>query len=169
MTRTVRLVALLALLLLPTAAAEAAEHRLGIGQLYWRSIEDVADAGVEDDGTATFLTYQYVPAGIFRLEVDLEYYPKGFGGAESEAYAPVGMVLVEFGLYAGVGAGITLADDFGSNASEPFYVARVGWDFQLIPRLHLDVNANYRSNTFSELREYDSDSITLGAAARLAF
>src|SRR5687767_2004964 len=68
------LVALLVTLVFPLASAGAAEHRLGLGAHYWRSLDDLGDAGLEEDGVAPFLTYQYVPEGIFRLELDLEYY-----------------------------------------------------------------------------------------------
>ena len=152
-----------------TVARAETEHRYGIGQLYWQSLDDIAERGLEEDGTAPFLTYQYVPDGIFRLELDLEYYKDGFGGSDSAAYAPVGFVLVEFGIYAGLGVGVTVSDGLDDNISDPFYAARVGWDFQLIPRLHFDVNANYRADTFKELEDYDQDSITLGAAVRLEF
>ena len=77
-------------------------------------------------------------------------------------------MLVEWGLYGGVGVGVTISDTLDDNVSDPFYAARLGWDFQVLPRLHVDVHANYRANTFAELEDYDSDSITLGAALRVA-
>jgi hypothetical protein len=151
-------------------AAGAAEHRIGIGGNYWRALDDLdaSDLDVDEDGIAPYLSYQFVPAGIVRFELDLEYYADGFGGATGSAYAPVAFVLVEFGLYAGVGIGVTVSDDLDDNVSDPFYAARVGWDFQILPRLHVDLNANYRTNTFADLDGYDSDSITLGAAVRVA-
>jgi hypothetical protein len=151
------------------SGARAAEHRLGLGAFYWRSTHDLSAIGLEDNGFAPAITYQYVPAGIFRFEGDLEYYGNGFGGSSSSAYAPVGFVLVEFGIYAGVGVGFTISDDLSGNTSKEFYAARVGYDFQLVPRLHFDINANYRANTFHGLHEYDTDGITFGAAARVAF
>jgi hypothetical protein len=151
------------------AGAGAAEHRIGVGQLYWRSLDDLGELNLEDDGAATYLSYQYVPEGIFKVEVDLEYYSQGFAGSTSAAYSPVLFLLAEFGLYGGLGVGVTVSDGLTDNISDPFYAARLGWDFQLLPRLHLDVNANYRAGTFQELRDYDQDSITLGAAARVAF
>ena len=153
------------------AAAQAAEHRFGVGGNYWRALDDLdaSDLEVDEDGIAPYFTYQYVPAGIFKLELDVEYYEGGFGGSTDAAYVPVGFVLVEFGLYAGVGAGVTISDGLSDNVSDPFYAARLGWDFQVVPNLHVDLNANYRANTFSELEDYDSDAITLGAAVRVAF
>ena len=110
----------------------------------------------------------FVPAGVVKLELDLEYFEAGFGGSTSEAFAPAAYVLVEWGLYGGVGVGVTISDTLDDNVSDPFYAARLGWDFQVLPRLHVDVHANYRANTFAELEDYDSDSITLGAALRVA-
>jgi hypothetical protein len=150
-------------------AAGAAEHRFGFGGHYWRAVDDLAsDLEVEEEGVAPFLTYQFVPAGIFKLELDLEYFEEGFGGSTSEAFAPSAYVLVEWGLYGGLGVGVTISDGLSDNVSDPFYAARLGWDFQVLPRLHVDVNANYRANSFAELEEYDTDSITLGAAVRVA-
>ncbi|HVS04329.1 MAG TPA: hypothetical protein VMT16_16310 [Thermoanaerobaculia bacterium] len=158
----------LAVALLP-AAAGAAEHRFGVGVHYWRAVDDLADEGfdIDEDGLAPYLTYQLVPAGIFRFEVDLEYFEKGFGGATSAAFAPVVYLLVGGGIYGGVGIGVTLSDDFEDNVSDPFYAARVGLSLQLLPRVHLDVNANYRADAFAELEEADTDAITLGAAVRV--
>jgi hypothetical protein len=168
--RKILLPTLLATLLLPAAAA-AAEHRIGIGGHYWRALDDldVANLEVEEEGLAPFLTYQWAPEGIFRLELDVEYFEAGFGGATEAAVAPVGFVLIELGLYGGVGAGVTISDGIDDNISEPFYVARLGYDFAVLPHLHVDLHANYRANSFAALEDYDSDSITLGAAVRVAF
>ena len=168
--RALRVLLLGAVIALGAAShASAAEHRFGLGELYWRSLDDLSAAGLKDNGVAPYLTYQYVPEGIFRAELDLEYYRKGFGGSDSAAYSPVAFVLVEFGLYAGVGVGVTISDGLSNNVSDPFYAARLGYDFQLVPRLHFDVNANYRADTFKGLKGYDQDSLTFGAAARVAF
>ena len=152
-----------------TGGARAAEHRFGFGGHYWRALDDVAEElDVEEEGVAPYVTYQFVPAGIVKLELDLEYFEAGFGGSTSEAFAPAAYVLVEWGLYGGVGVGVTVSDTLDDNVSDPFYAARLGWDFQVLPRLHVDLNANYRANTFAELEDYDTGSITLGAAVRVA-
>jgi hypothetical protein len=151
-------------------AARAAQHRFGIGGHYWRALDDidVDDLRVEEDGVAPYFTYQYAPEGIFRLELDLEYYEAGFGGSTDDAVSPLAFVLVELGLYGGLGVGVTISDGLSDNVSDPFWVARLGYDFAVLPRVHVDVNANYRANTFEGLEDYDSDSITLGAAVRFA-
>ena len=170
--KTILAVALFALCWLGGAAAMAgaAEHRFGVGGNYWRALDDLdaSDLEVDEDGIAPYVTYQFVPAGLVRFELDVEYYEAGFGGSTDAAYAPVAFVLVEFGIYGGVGVGVTVSDGLSDNVSDPFYAARLGWDFQVLPRLHVDLNANYRANTFSGLEDYDSDTITLGAAVRVA-
>jgi hypothetical protein len=172
----VRSFCLAALLAGATAGgAGAAEHRLGLGYLYWQALDDIESARIEEDGAAPFLTYQYVPEGIFRLELDLEYYADGFGGSDEPTYSPSVYALVEFGLYAGVGAGFTASSYDGGGVLDfvydPFYVVRLGWDFQVVPRLHVDLHANYRVGGLraSASEDLDSDSVTLGAAARVAF
>jgi hypothetical protein len=166
-TRRILVAALLGALAIVGQAR--AEQRFGLCALYWRSVHDVSGAGLDSNGAAPCVTYQYAPAGIFRFEGDLEYYHNGFGGSNEAAYTPVVFALAEFGIYAGVGAGVTVSNGFDNHHSDPFYVGRVGYDFQLIPRLHFDINANYRANSFKGLKEYSTDSITFGAAARVAF
>ena len=55
----------------------------------------------------------------------------------------------------------------------PFYAFRVGLDIPLLPILHLDINANYRFENWDNLdtagTRVNTDTVTLGAAARLAF
>lgn len=155
-------------LLAGSVPAEAAEHRIGFGFNYWRALDDVVedDFDLDEDGLAPYLTYQLVPAGLFRFEADLEYFERGFGGSTAEAYSPQVFVLLGGGFYGGVGVGVTYSSDLPDDVSDPFYAARVGLDFVLLPRIHLDVNLNYRANTFSSLDQASSDTITLGAAVR---
>ena len=56
----------------------------------------------------------------------------------------------------------------GSNWSDPFYALRVGLDIEVLPAIHLDINANYLFDAFDEIDGADEDSITLGAIARIA-
>jgi hypothetical protein len=162
------LAALLGLLLLP-ASADAGEHRLGLGAHFWKTVDDLADDfgdDVEEDGFAYVLSYQYLPAGLFRFEIDLEVADEGYGGAADTAYSPVVFVLVGRSLYGGVGVGVTFSDTFEDDVSDPFYAARVGYEFTLLPGVHLDLNANYRADAWSELDQADTDAVTLGALVR---
>jgi hypothetical protein len=152
------------------ALAAAGEHRIGFGYHYWKTVDDLDDLNdIEDEGYATVVSYQYLPGGLLRFEADVEYYPDGFGGTTESAYAPQIYVLVGRLVYAGVGVGVTQSDGFasGDEWSDPWYAARAGLDILLLPRLHLDINANYRVDAFEELEEVDTDALTIGAALRL--
>jgi hypothetical protein len=162
------LVILAGLSALSAGAAHAADHSLGLGVHYWRAVKDL-DSSFDRSGAAGMFSYQYIPAGLFKLEVDLEYFPKGFGGADDTAWSPQVYVLLGNRLYAGVGAGVIYSQGFSDEFSDVFYAARIGTDFALLPRTHLDVNANYRFKDWNQLDQADTDTITLGAVLRIRF
>jgi hypothetical protein len=163
------------------AAPAAAEHRLGFGFHYWKTIDELVDDGsdafdeIEDDGLSQVFSYQYVPGGLIKFEVDLEYFDKGFGGATGASWSPQVWVLAGSSIYGGVGVGVTYGKNEGfadwdeAEFSDPYYAARAGFDLLLLPRLHLDIGANYRFDAWSELEDADTDTLTLGAVARFAF
>lgn len=160
--------ALILALAIPGLAA--AEHRIGFGYHYWKTVDDLDDfSDIEDDGYATVISYQYLPGGLIRFEFDLEYFPDGFAGSSEKAYSPQAYVMVGRFFYAGVGVGVTQSDGFadGDEWSDPWYAARAGIDMLLLPKLHLDINANYRADAFKELEEADTDALTFGASLRL--
>lgn len=167
------LAALLLATLLSPGIVEAGEHRLGVGAHFWRTVDDIADdildspfGDIEDDGFAWVVSYQYVPKGLFRLELDVEYYDGGFAGSPDSSYSPTGFILFGGNLYAGVGIGFTFSSGLEDDVSDPFYVARVGWELDLLPGISVDINANYRADAFNDLDEASSDAITLGAILR---
>lgn len=150
--------------------ATAGEHRIGFGYHYWETIDDLGDLGdIEDDGFAKVISYQYLPGGFLRFEVDLEYFDDGFAGSSDTAYSPQVFALVGRFLYAGVGVGITHSNGFasGDDWSDPWYAVRAGVDLLLLPKLHLDINANYRADAFEDLDRAKSDALTVGASLRL--
>lgn len=152
-----------------SAPAEAAEKRLGFGVHYWRTVDDLDDEGVddiEDDGVSYLGSYQVLPGGLLSFELDLEYFEEGFGGSTDSVFSPQAFVLIGHGLYAGVGVGVSYSSGFEDDFSDPFYLARVGFNMELLPKLFLDINANYQANAFNELDEADTDAITLGALLR---
>ncbi len=154
--------------LVAATPASAAEHRFGGGIHYWRTLDDLEDDfALEDSGTAYVLSYQILPAGIFRFEGALEYFPEEFGGAEQEVFSPQVYILVGHGLYAGVGTGVLYSSDLEDDVSDPFYALRGGFELTLIPRVHLDLNANYRAEAWNELGNVDVDTLTLGAQVRI--
>lgn len=157
--------------LLGGQSAAQAEVRVGGGIHYWTALDDIEvdDVDIDDSGTSFLASVQWVPGGLFKLEGNLEYFTEGFGGGDSDAWAPQAFVLVGSGLYGGLGIGTTYNDELeGSNWSDPFYTARVGLDIEVLPTIHVDINANYLFNAFSEIDGADEDSITLGAIARIA-
>lgn len=156
------------------AAAPAAgqvEHRLGAGVHYWRAVGDLAREGfdIDRDGLVPVISYQLVPRGLLYFELDLEIFRSGFGGATSSAVAPSAYVLIGRGFYGGVGIGVTLASEFSGNVSDPFYAARVGLNLELLPRIFLDINLNYRADAFAALQDANTNAITAGALVRVAF
>ena len=174
MRSIVRLAVALALAALVPAAASAGEHRLGFGYHYWKTLDDIDVANlseIDDEGYSTVLSYQYLPGGLFRFEGDLEYFPDGYGGSIEKAYSPQFFVLFGRNFYAGVGVGVTRSDGFadGNEWSDPWYAGRLGVELLLLPRVHLDINANYRADAFKELEISDTDAYTFGASLRIAF
>jgi hypothetical protein len=160
----------LVLLVFVAGAASAGEHRIGFGMHYFKSLDDLEsdDFDIDEDGLIPVISYQYRPGGLFFFEADVEYFSDGYGGAEGTAYSPQVFLMVGRGIYGGVGVGVTIAGDFDDNYSDAFYIGRVGFSMPLLPRISLDINANYESGSFSTLEEFDSDTLTLGASIRVA-
>lgn len=151
-------------------AASAAEHDIGVGVHYWEALDDLDDAGfdLDESGTSALLVYRVNPAGPLAFEVDLEYFGDGFAGSTSEAISPQVFVLIGGLLYGGVGAGVTYSDELpgGDDVSDPFWAARLGLAFSVLPKVRLDINGNYQAESFSALDEADTDTVTLGAHVR---
>ena len=161
---------LLSLFLLP-ARGEAGEHRLGFGVHYWETVdeiaEDIPDVDIDSDGLTGVLSYQYV-AGFTRFELAAEYFEAGFQGSNDWAVSPQAYVLVGRGFYGGIGAGVTYSDFGDGDWSDPYFIGKIGIDLLLLPKIHLDIHADYRSTEWEEIAGYDidTDTITLGAAVR---
>jgi len=153
------------------ASSAQAEVRIGGGIHYWTALSDIEvdDVNIDESGTSFLASIQLVPDGLFRFEGQVEYFTEGFGGGNAGAVAPQAFVLLGSSLYGGLGIGVTYNDELeGNNFSDPFYTARVGFDIEVLPAIHLDINANYLFNAFSDIDGANEDSITLGAIARIA-
>jgi hypothetical protein len=151
------------------APAVAIEHRLGLGVHAWRPAGELLDdssAGDESD-LAGVLSYQLVLFRPLKLEADLEFFPNGFGGSGEEAWAPQGLIVVGDRWYAAVGAAVIYSQDLEGDLSDAIYIARLGADFPLLPRLRLDVCADQRAGDLSGLTEANEDTITFAAVLRL--
>ena len=147
-----------------------AEHRIGGGAHYWRTLEDIyADGlGIDEDGLAYLGSYQYVVCPYFKIEADLEIFPEDFGGSVDTVFAPQIFGLVGSGFYGGVGVGTMIAG--GKFSSDPFFAIRAGLEVELLPRIRLDINANYHFMEFEGIKtvgeDVSTDSVTLGAMLR---
>jgi hypothetical protein len=151
-------------------AARAGTHRLGVGANYWKTVSNLDSSDVTDineDGLSWLASYQYVPAGLVKLEIDLEYYPSLAVDGKT-FWSPEAFVLVGGTLYAGAGIGTYYSD--GTFNKSPFFMLRAGFEFAILPFLSLDINANYRFDDLSSFStsDLDTDTIRLGAAVRFA-
>ena len=146
-------------------------HQLGAGVHYWVALDDIDLHDVDEDGVCYYLSYQICPTGLLKLEFDVEMLPDGYAGATEDVYAPQGYVILGSAIYVGLGVGTYYSD--GDFASEPFYALRAGLDLQVLPYIHLDINANYRFEDWNDISDVDedisSDTVTLGGAIRLQF
>ena len=62
---------------------------------------EVDDVDIDENGASFLGSVQWVPDGLFKFEGNLEYFSKGFGGGDSEAWAPQAFALLGGGLYGG--------------------------------------------------------------------
>jgi Outer membrane protein beta-barrel domain len=153
-----------------TFSTTEAEHRLGAGVNYWVALDKFDEVDIDDKGFGGLLSYQYLFGALFRVEADLEILQEGYAGSRDTVYTPVGYFLIGRGLYGGLGVGLGYSG--GEWADNPFFALRAGFDINFLPKLYLDLNANYRfiDWKFEELQEdIDLDTITLGAVLRFEF
>ena len=171
-----RCLALLTIVVLAVwgSAAQAGDHRLGLGLHYWKTLDEIRDDGtsglddIKDSGVSQIASYQYLPSQFLKYELAVEYFEKGFGGSTGSSYSPQVYILFGRGIYAGVGIGVTVSSDFDNEVSEPFYAAKGGFELGLFPRLDLAIEANYRVNAWKELEDegVDTDTLTFGLVLR---
>jgi hypothetical protein len=155
-------------LALAVNARAGGDGRLGVGAHYWTTVKNIDVHNVDEHGYSWLATCQYWPS-LIGLEADVEWFQSGYAGADQETYEPQAYLLVGSGIYGAAGIGGYYWD--GEWGDRPFYALRGGLNFELLPSLYLDVNANYRFEDWAGLKasDIDSDTITLGAAVRLAF
>ena len=166
----IALAGLVAVVGFQTVAGAAGSHRLGVGAHYWKAVKDIDVEDVKKDGFSWVASYQYKPEWV-GLELDVEWFEKGFGGSEKDVFQPQAYVILGKAIYGAAGVGGYYSD--GEFKKDPFFAFRVGLDLELLPMLNIDINANYRFEKWDDLstegKEVNTDTITLGAAARLTF
>ncbi|MEM1176768.1 MAG: hypothetical protein AAGM22_00360 [Acidobacteriota bacterium] len=156
-------------LLLAPGQALAADHYVGIGAHFWKTIDDLAGDGfddIEEDGYAFLLSYRYEPRGLFFLQGEVEYHPDGFGGSTDSTLVPVGYLGFGGTWYVAVGIGSSISSDLDGDISDPFWAGRVGRAFDVLPGIGADIHLNYRADAFDELEDASTDAITVGATIR---
>lgn len=155
-------------LVLAAAPAEAAEHRLGLGAHLWKPAADLFDDSFESDESdlAALVSYQFVAFQALKLQADLEYFPDGFGGAGEEAWSPQALIVLGDRWYVAAGAGTVYSSAFEGDFSNTFYIARLGIDYPILPRLRLDVSADTRAAEPGDLADVDEETITFAAVLR---
>ena len=150
------------------ARADDEGFRIGAGAHYWTTVKNINVDSIDKHGFSWVGTLQYWPSWV-GLEADVEWLQKGYAGALQDVWAPQAYLILGKTLYGAVGIGGYYSDGTWNN--KPFYAFRIGADLEALPHIHLDINANYRFEDWSSLNSNSvkSDTITLGAAARLAF
>lgn len=145
-------------------------NQIGVGVHYWTTVKNIDVNNVDKNGFSYLAMYQY-HYGWVGVEADVEWFKDGFGGATQDVYQPQAYVILGKVIYAAAGIGGYYTD--GKLADQPFYAFRVGLDIPVLPILHLDINANYRFENWDDLsaegKSINTDTVTLGVAARLAF
>ncbi|MBT3294063.1 MAG: hypothetical protein HN919_05590 [Verrucomicrobia bacterium] len=145
------------------------KHRFGVGAHYWVTADDIEFDNIDEDGFAWLVSYQLRPVMLLKFEVALEMLPDNFGGATEQVFAPQAYAIVGGWIYAGLGIGALYSD--GEFSDEPFYALRAGFDFPILPHIHVDINANYRFIEWDSIgsldEDLDTDTITVGAAVRI--
>jgi len=157
--------------------AHAADHYLGGGVRWIRTVSDIRIDEIGDvdaDGQSVVLSYVADPAGAFKFEFDVEYFEDGFGEFSGEILSPQVLLLYGDNFYAGVGAGVNYIEDnlLGEDTSDIYYIGRLGLNLLLLPRVTLDINANYQTNSFDNainIVEIDTKTTKLGAILRFKF
>jgi len=145
------------------------DHRLGIGGHYWKTIDNIKVSDIKEDGFAMVVSYQYKPS-LFGFQFDVEVADEQLTGKSKAVYSPQAFLIVGGLVYGGLGIGTHYFD--GDFADKPFYALKAGLDFELLPLIHLDINANYRFDNwdYEKVKEdVDTDTVTLGLVARIEF
>lgn len=156
-------------LFLAVAPAAAIENRFGAGMHLWMPASDLEGhpTGWDDKDLTALLSYQLVLLRPLKLELDMEYFPNGFGRSGVAAVFPQGLIVVGDRWYAAAGAGWIYYWNPTGELSDVIYIARLGAEFPVRPHLHLDVWAGQQAQEPRGLTEVSEETVTFAAVLRL--
>ena len=163
--------ALAALCMAAPAAFASGGVEIGVGANYWYSLKDAVHEDFDEDGLGWMISTRWMWTDYVGIGLELERSPDNFVELEKEMYAPSAHLIVGKGLYLGLGVGCYYYD--GDFYEDTWYNLRAGVKVEVIPHIFLDINANYRADSFSELKgakgDIDGETVTAGAAIRIGF
>ena len=147
-------------------AAGRNKHSIGGGATYYKTVDDVKDSNVDQDGLSWFASYQFRDGTSGAFEFDFEGMPSGFAGATNDVYAPQFYLISSGRIYSGLGIGWYYSD--GEWADDPFYAVRFGLTHDIATGIVLDINGNYRFTKWDTdiAQDLSTDTVTLSVALR---
>ncbi len=153
-----------------TTIAGPGGFEIGIGGNYWYSLDDAVDKEFDEDGIGWMISSRWMWRDYIGMGFELERSPENYVSLEDYVYAPSAHLIVGGGLYLGFGIGCHYYD--GDFYKDPFYNVRAGIKTTFISPFIIDININYRTDSFEDAkdtfdRSLDADTLTLGAAIRI--
>ncbi len=164
------LAAAAAVLVAFSANTAMAGFELGLGANYWYSLKDAANEKFDEDGLGWMISSRWMWTDYIGLGLELERSPENFVALDESMYAPSAHLIVGKGLYIGCGVGCYYYD--GDFYGDAWYNLRLGVKAVVIDPVVIDVNLNYRADSFEELedvKDADGETLTVGAALRIDF
>ena len=161
----VRLVLLVCAGLVWASPASARGFRLGGGVHYMKVLGDIKDDPNFDENAFAFMASVDFKVPLVRIEGDVEFIPDFHNSSEMMIQPQVYGLLGNL-IYGGIGTGIGYMDKFGWQKA--FFALRGGVNFDLLPRVGLDVFASYQFQDAGDLENLSGDSLdslTFGAIA----
>ena len=155
--------------LLAGGQAVAIENRIGLGVHLWTPAGELREnpLAMDENELTGLVSYQLVLFRPLKVQVDLEYFPNGFGGTGIVFVFPQAFIVLGDRWYVAAGAGCFYSTRIVGKTSDAVYLARIGTDLPVRPRLHLDVFAEQRAPEVKGLTELDEDEISFAAVLRL--
>ena len=145
--------------------ASARGFRLGAGVHYMTVLGDIKDDPNFDENAFAFIASADFKVPLVRIEGDVEFIPDYHNSSETMIQPAVYGLLGNL-IYGGIGTGIGYMDKSGWQKA--FFALRAGVNFDLLPRVGLDVFASYQFQDAGDLENLSGDSLdslTFGAIA----